>query len=278
MHLRAWNTQVELDNVMDMTSPDLKACFKYRRLSESEIRSYEEDGFLVLDEVLTPLGLERMRGEAMAAWEKEHADYDPAKSWLQNQLLADVHHHSKTIRDYYFDGPLVDVAEQLVSPNLKAVTAQLTFKLPGNTKVANWHQDNNYGELDPYNAMSCLTALDDADTGNGCLWVLPRSHRSGQRLQRTLQDRLERKVVRMKIDHTEGRPISMKAGQCLIIHCWMLHKSEGNHSKDRSRRVLFLRYADADAVEVYNDNQPRLGRLVRGQTRFPEVAAFEAEV
>jgi hypothetical protein len=41
---------------------------------------------------------------------------------------------------------------------------------------------------------------------------------------------------------------------------------------------LFMRYADADAVEVYNDGAPRLGRLLRGQTRFDEVAAYEAEL
>ena len=44
------------------------------------------------------------------------------------------------------------------------------------------------------------------------------------------------------------------------------------------RRILFLRYADADAVELYNDRRPRLGALLRGETRFPEVAAFEKEL
>jgi len=47
---------------------------------------------------------------------------------------------------------------------------------------------------------------------------------------------------------------------------------------DRDRRVLFLRYADADAVEVYNDRVPRMGRVVRGHSRFPEVAAYESDL
>ena len=70
----------------------------------------------------------------------------------------------------------------------------------------------------------------------------------------------------------------MKAGECLFFHCHMLHKSEGNRSKDRDRRILFLRYADADAVEIYNEGKPRLGRLVRGATRFEQVRAFEGEL
>ena len=56
---------------------------------------------------------------------------------------------------------------------------------------------------------------------------------------------------------------------------WMPHKSSRN-AWDRDRRLLFRRYADADANEVYNDRRPRLGKLGRGTTHFPEVEAFEA--
>ena len=70
----------------------------------------------------------------------------------------------------------------------------------------------------------------------------------------------------------------MKAGETLLFHCWTLHQSRGNFSKDRDRRILFMRYADADAVEVYNDRKPRLGKLIRGKTKFSEVATFESDL
>ena len=54
--------------------------------------------------------------------------------------------------------------------------------------------------------------------------------------------------------------------------------SQGNTSTERDRRILFTRYADADAVEVYNHHEPRLGRLLRGVTRFPEVKRYESEL
>jgi ectoine hydroxylase-related dioxygenase (phytanoyl-CoA dioxygenase family) len=84
--------------------------------------------------------------------------------------------------------------------------------------------------------------------------------------------------IEVDADESKAIPLPMKAGECLFFHCWMLHKSQGNASKDRDRRFLFMRYADADAVEVYNDRRPRLGRLLRGRTRFPEVEAFEAHL
>ena len=39
-----------------------------------------------------------------------------------------------------------------------------------------------------------------------------------------------------------------------------------------------MRYADADAAEVYNGRRPRLGRLLRGTTRFDEVREFESDL
>jgi hypothetical protein len=253
--------------------------FIRRDLTDDEVASYEREGFLRVGRVLTDDGLQRMRDECMRAWEGVKEGFDPDKNWLVNSLLPNIHHHSKLVRDYYFDGPLLDVAQQVVGKNIKGATTQLTFKLRGNTMPFGWHQDNAYGELDPYNAISTLTALDDADEGNGCLWLVPGSHREGQ-AKVPNQDRIkkERLDINLDIDDSRGVPMPMKAGEAIFFHCWMLHKSQGNHSKDRDRRIVFMRYADADAVEIYNDRKPRLGPLLRGTTRFSEVEAYEAQL
>lgn len=75
----------------------------------------------------------------------------------------------------------------------------------------------------------------------------------------------------------EGEPATMAAGDVLIFHCHMLHRSMGNFS-DGDRRILFCRYSDADSVEVYNENKPRLGRVVAGSSKFPEVSEFEVDL
>jgi ectoine hydroxylase-related dioxygenase (phytanoyl-CoA dioxygenase family) len=171
------------------------------------------------------------------------------------------------------------VATQIIGPNVKGATSQLTFKMKGNTKPFGWHQDNGYGELEPYNALTTLTALDDTDRGNGCLWLIPGSHKQGQiRVKQSEEQKKSQSEIVVEADDNQAVPMEMKAGDALIFNCWMLHKSDGNYSSDRDRRILFLRYADADAIEVYNNRQPRLGRLVRGNTQFDEVKAFEADI
>ena len=183
------------------------------------------------------------------------------------------------MRKYYYGGPQVDVAEQLVGTNIKSCTAQLTFKLRRNIMKFDWHQDNAYGELDPYNALTTITAMDDSDRSNGCIWLIPGSHKQGQAdFTLSPEDRRQLRPVVLEVDDSKAVPAEMKAGECLVFHCHMLHYSEGNRSRDRDRRLMLCRYADADAVEVYNEGRPRLGRLLRGTTRFPEVRAFESDI
>lgn len=256
--------------------------FIYHRLTEGQLAQFSEQGYLALGRTLTDAGIEAMRSQCMDAWVAEKGPYDAEGSWLKNALLQNIHQRSPVVRNYYFEGPLVNIATQVIGPNVKAATSQLTFKMRGNTMDFAWHQDNGYGELEPYNAISCLTALDDTDETNGCLWLVPGSHRGGQVAltgDNAPEARDYQSAIHLPgIDETAAVAVPMKAGECLFFTCWMLHKSDGNRSKTRDRRILFLRYADADAVEVVNDRRPRLGRLLRGATRFPEVAEFETNL
>lgn len=255
--------------------------FKYSKLTREQLDFYQENGYLNVGQTLTDEGLNILKSQCMEAWDNEKKSFDPEKNWLQNALLVDIHKKSPIVRDFYFDGPVVEMATQLIGPNIKAATSQLTFKMRGNTMSFEWHQDNGYGELKPYNAITTLTALEDVDEENGCLRIIPGSHKIGQiDVDHLFKSSRSDKEVSIKVEADEEKaiPAVMKAGETLIFHCWMLHQSQGNFSRTRDRRILFMRYADADAVEVYNEGKPRLGRLLRGETIFEEVAEFESDL
>lgn len=251
--------------------------FLYRKLTTEELAAFEKKGYCFYGPILSKPGLAEMLGQCQAAWTAYKGEFDPSKTWLENALLANIHHRAPLVRDFYFEGPLVDVAEQIIGPNIKGATSQLTFKVKGNTRTFGWHQDNGYGELDPYNALSCLVALDDTDEENGCLWLVPGSNEGGQLRPEQLLQTKSKTELDAAVDESEAIPMPLKKGECLILHCWTLHKSKGNFSQ-RDRRILFLRYADADAVEVRNSRKPRVGRLLRGTTRFEEVRTYEADL
>ena len=252
--------------------------FIYRVLSEADLDFYEDQGYLLLGRTLTDRGLSLMQKQCMEAWNAHKESFTEGKTWTQNALLSDIHHCSDVACRYFFSGPLVDISVSLVAPNLKGASSQLTFKMRHNTQPFHWHQDTGYAELAPDNTLTTLTALDDCDVENGCLWIVPGSHKQGRiNVNYTNEDRKSQVEIKLDVDESQARPMEMKAGECLVFHNWMLHKSEGNRS-DRDRRVLFLRYADADAVEVYNEHKPRLGRLLRGVTKFPEIETYESSL
>ena len=148
---------------------DLEPWFVPRRLSAPDLALYNSQGYLTLGRTLTDEGLREMRRQCMEVWDSEKKAFNPDGTWLQNSLLKNIHHQAPLAREFYFRGPLVSIAEQLIGPNIKGATSQLTFKMRGNTKPFAWHQDNGYGELDPFNTLTTLTALDDSDEQNGCL-------------------------------------------------------------------------------------------------------------
>ncbi len=254
-----------------------KDLFNYRKLTDEQLQFYQENGYLLLGKTLTEKGVEVLLEESMREWNKEKGPFREDGTWLQNSLLVDIHKKSQAVRDFYFQGPILEIAKQIIGPNIKGATSQLTFKMRGNTKSFDWHQDNGYGELEPYNTITSLTALEKVDDDNGCLYLIPKSHLEGQ-IQIKERDREGLEAIHVDVDESKAIPMHMEPGDTLIFHCWTLHNSNGNFSKTRDRRILFLRYADADAVEVYNHRKPRLGKLLAGSTQFEEVRNFEHEL
>src|SRR5207237_6609090 len=73
---------------------------------------------------------------------------------------------------------LVDALTTVIGPNVKLVQSMLFIKAAGMPGQA-WHQDESHIPTRDRSLTAAWIALDDATTENGCLWVLPGSHRRG---------------------------------------------------------------------------------------------------
>ncbi|MGH9231035.1 MAG: phytanoyl-CoA dioxygenase family protein [Acidimicrobiales bacterium] len=106
-----------------------------------------------------------------------------------------------------------------------------------------WHQDNGYTPLDPEEYVTCWLALDDADLDNGCLWVIPRSHRAG-----TLEHHNGPGPFRVGHDgpDRDGVPVPVARGSVLAFSSLLLHRS-GPNTTDRPRRAWIIQYCGAAA-------------------------------
>ena len=120
------------------------------------------------------------------------------------------------------------------------------FKQPHIGGEVRWHQDASYLISDPATVTGIWIAIEDANRGNGCLWVQPGGHRTPLREIYQVKDG---DGVLTQLDSTpwpdtdSGIAVEVKAGSVVIFHDHMPHYSSQNLSEN-SRHAFTLHVAD----------------------------------
>ncbi len=102
-----------------------------------------------------------------------------------------------------------------------------------------WHQDR-WTDLDRDPQITIYTALDAATVENGCVHIIPRSHNrlinpsngSGFLTQKHMDD---------IVTKATPEPLTLKAGEVVLLHNWLLHSS-GTNGTDIPRRAFSVCY------------------------------------
>ena len=107
-----------------------------------------------------------------------------------------------------------------------------------------WHQDEHPIPTRDRSLVGAWITLDDATINNGCIWVLPNSHRSGiiyDRHPHNKRDEFDSCYEAVGFDDSKEIPIEMTAGSVLFFNGYLLHRSKKNRS-NTYRRVLVSHY------------------------------------
>src|SRR6185436_7711434 len=90
------------------------------------------------------------------------------------------HKRNRFLYDLCMDSRLLYFAEDLIGPNFYLWGSHFFSKEPGDGRITPWHQDAQYWPLSPQNAVTVFIAFTDCDRENGCLRVVPRTHREAR--------------------------------------------------------------------------------------------------
>lgn len=107
-----------------------------------------------------------------------------------------------------------------------------------------WHQDASYLLTKPSKVVGVWIALEDTTRENGCLWMAPGQHHSPLR-ERYEVDWERREGILKVIDETpwpqedQALPLEVKAGQIVVFHDHMPHRSFANRSIYSRRAMTF---------------------------------------
>lgn len=144
---------------------------------------------------------------------------------------------------------ILDVVESLIGPRILLYTDQMFAKPAHHGSEVPFHQDSAYWtNVYPHNMISCWFALDDATVENGCVRMIPGSHK---RLlpHREYEGNQQYGIPAEEVDVNAEVPVEIKAGGALFHHSLTVHRSFPNRS-DKSRRGLVSIYMPADLTFV----------------------------
>lgn len=144
----------------------------------------------------------------------------------------------------------------------------LWYKPPGsgNLGIVGWHQDYYYWQCaEPANLITAWIALDDVSLSNGCLEMIPGSHRHGLFYEGGLYaqepEPAEERIVKSTQHLSEAVPCELQAGQVSFHHCLTLHGSRPNLG-DRPRLSLSVhmfpdgtRYFSRRSVKPFSNEE-----------------------
>ncbi|GHO46311.1 phytanoyl-CoA dioxygenase family protein [Ktedonospora formicarum] len=115
-----------------------------------------------------------------------------------------------------------------------------------------WHQDRwSYLDRDPL--ITIWTALDPATVANGCVEVIPGSHKRGLLNSKHVSGFLTEEQAVEASSSEESMYLELQAGEVVLLHNWLLHRSDTN-STDIARRAFSVCYMDARTKSSQDEN------------------------
>tara|TARA_B100000214_G_scaffold111517_1_gene78773 strand:+ start:40 stop:468 length:429 start_codon:yes stop_codon:yes gene_type:complete len=106
-----------------------------------------------------------------------------------------------------------------------------------------WHQDNRYWSFEEENLISVWLALGDENKNNGCLYVIPKSHRLEIHPERFNEDLFLRdNDVQNEQLIKNAEAVELQKGDVLFFHSKLFHAAGRNNTSRTKFSVVFTFY------------------------------------
>jgi ectoine hydroxylase-related dioxygenase (phytanoyl-CoA dioxygenase family) len=268
-------------------------------LNREQIEQFWRDGYLVAENAVSGKQLGRLQ-ESIRRWVEESRAHDapfgeptvdgrprfdmgeehcaerPALRRVNNPSEISAHHN-----DVMSNSSMLDMVADLIGANVKYHHCKINLKLPGSHTVVGYHQDFSYTPHTNDDIVTALLMLDDVNEENGCLMVVPGSHRGPQyslfdgATFTGFLDRQEERALK-----SQEVAVTGMAGDVCLMHTRLVHGSAPNGS-DRPRGLFICVYTAADAFPLARNPMPSKleGTIVRGEaTRVARLMQADIEL
>lgn len=227
---------------------------------------YEENGVLPRIDVFGSDEIDQYR----SAFDELEAREGKEKCQIGLQAR---HMDERFIWDLATDDRVLDVMQAVMGEDVLLLSTHFFCKYPEKAaqSFVAWHQDITYWGLEPPEAHTAWIAVDDSDVENGCMRVIPGSHKNGV-VTHGKSDRdgnllsINQEIPDELVDDSEALDLELRAGQMSVHDGQIFHASMPNGS-DRRRCGLTIRFIPpyVGQAELNSVKQKWHPIVVRGQ-------------
>jgi hypothetical protein len=239
-----------------------------RHATPEQVAFYREQGYLTFGRIFTA---------------SEMAELDAHVTEMIAQLPEgkrpeelDVPHFTDPwLFRYLADPKVLDVIEDFIGPDIVLWSSHFIAKPKGNGKVVPWHTDGAYWNrrLDPMDVITLWLAVDPSTMRNGCMRVMPGSHRAYRSHIDSYvpvdgaKNVFPTRIPAEMIDESKSVDLELQVGECSFHDAWTIHGSNANFSEQR-RCGYTMRYMPANVVLAREGwNRQHHIYLLRGRDR-----------
>lgn len=222
-------------------------------ITSAQIEQFHRDGWCVVDALFSSAEIdaieaffEEFKTNGAAVYDDgfRFDQIDPA----QRQLRAmHPHRHSERAKDWGLHPRVMDVLAALLGRPALLAQTMYYFKPPG-AKGQGMHQDNFYLLAAPATCIAAWTAIDAATLDNGCLWVVPGSHRHDIHCPKEVPGENWNHYGDSHINpfprDAKPVPVTVPRGSTMFFGGQLIHGSGPNRTKDTSRRTFIGHYVN----------------------------------
>jgi len=240
-------------------------------LTSDQIRSYQENGFIVIEDFLSPDELETWRAVVMAAVNERAGLKMPGKELKTGEddginddteyfgkvfdQLINLWQTNEGVKKLMLDPRIGQMAARLAGVDgIRIWHDQALFKRPWANPTA-WHLDTPFWSFTDRKALSIWVALDDATLENGCLYFIPGSFHTTRFDNSGIGKNMDGIFsVYPQLAKVSSVAAPMKAGSCSFHNGLTIHGAGANMSSGHRRAMTCAYMPDGN---VYN-GQPNV--------------------
>lgn len=217
---------------------------------------FERQGYCIVEDAFGPEEVAALRREAIDVCLSRRGPIS-CGAGAECRTVADVnerviavhfpHKVSPLFRAALSRPVLAEVLQAAVGPDVKCMQSMVFMKGAGMPGQA-WHQDEAFIPTEDRSLVGAWIALDDATVRNGCLWVVPGSHRAAtlwpMRAHGDPRFDDAPECFGFPFGDDDAVAVELRAGSVVFFHGYLLHRSLPNES-DGYRRSLVNHYMSA---------------------------------